>query len=104
MVLIDALLAAGAKVSAFDPVALPAARKLLAGHAGVEFAADAQSALAGADALAVLTEWQESRSPDFDRIRVELRQLAIFDGRNLYNPELMRRLGFHHYAVGRGLA
>lgn len=104
LVLIDSLLQAGAKVLAFDPVAMPGARRLLAGRDGVEFVADAEAALSGADALAIVTEWQEFRSPDFDRIKSELSAPVVFDGRNLYGPELMRRLGFSYYAVGRGLA
>ena len=66
---------------------------LLAGRAGLSFAADAHAALAGADALAIVTEWQEFRSPDFDQIKVALKQPVIFDGRNLYNPELMSAAG-----------
>jgi UDPglucose 6-dehydrogenase len=104
LVLIDSLLAAGARVQAFDPVAMPGARKLLAGREGVTFAADAQAATEGADVLAIVTEWQEFRSPDFDHMKQALKQPAVFDGRNLYSPELMRRLGLSYYAVGRGLA
>jgi UDPglucose 6-dehydrogenase len=103
LTLIDALLEAGARVRAFDPVAMPGARRLLAGREGLEFAADAQAALPGADALAIVTEWQEFRSPDFDFVKSALKQPLVFDGRNLYSPELMRRLGFSYYAVGRGL-
>jgi UDPglucose 6-dehydrogenase len=103
LALIDSLLEAGACVRAFDPVAMPGARLLLAGRQGLEFVADAQAALAGADALAIVTEWQEFRSPDFDGLKGALKQPLVFDGRNLYSPELMRRQGFSYYAVGRGL-
>jgi len=103
LVLIDSLLRAGAKILAFDPVAMPGARMLLAGRDGVEFVADAEAALSGADALAIVTEWQEFRSPNFDRIKSELSAPVVFDGRNLYGPELMRRMGLSYYAVGRGL-
>jgi UDPglucose 6-dehydrogenase len=103
LTLIDSLLEAGARVRAFDPVAMPGARRLLAGREGLEFVADAQAALPGADALAIVTEWQEFRSPDFDFVKGALKQPVVFDGRNLYSPELMRRLGFSYYAVGRGL-
>ncbi len=56
----------------------------------------------GADALAIVTEWQEFRSPDFDLIKRELKSPAIFDGRNLYDPAQMERMGFSYYAIGRG--
>jgi UDPglucose 6-dehydrogenase len=104
LTVIDALLGAGARVQAYDPVAVREAQRLLAGRQGISFAPDAMAALKGADALAIVTEWQEFRSPDFDAIREALRTPAIFDGRNLYNPELMKRLGFEYYGVGRGRA
>ena len=80
------------------------ARRVLNGRKGVEYTADAHAALEGADALLILTEWQEFRSPDFDLIRQRLKQPVIFDGRNLYNPELVTRFGFEYYGVGRGKA
>jgi UDPglucose 6-dehydrogenase len=104
LVLIEQLLAAGAQVRAYDPVAINEAKRILGVRAGLTFVADAQSALTGADALAIVTEWQEFRSPDFDYLKQTLTQPAIFDGRNLYSPELMKRLGVTYYAVGRGLA
>jgi UDPglucose 6-dehydrogenase len=102
LVLIEELLAAGARVQAYDPVAMHEAGRILGSRAGVTLVPDAQAALQGADALAIVTEWQEFRSPDFDHIKATLRQPAIFDGRNLYNPDLMRRLGISYYGVGRG--
>ncbi len=104
LVLIDQLLGAGAEVRAFDPVAMTEARRVLGARKGVSFAADAQAAVQGADALAIVTEWQEFRSPDFDQLKAALKQPVIFDGRNLYNPELVQRAGFAYYGVGRGLA
>ena len=104
LTLIDQLLAAGAEVRAFDPVAMPEAQKLLGSRHGLSFAPDAQSATRGADALAIVTEWKEFRSPDFDQLKQALKQPVIFDGRNLYNPELLHRAGFAYYGVGRGLA
>jgi UDPglucose 6-dehydrogenase len=101
---IEELLAEGASVCAFDPVAMNEARRIFGGRAGLTLAPDAQAALQGADALVILTEWQEFRSPDFDHIKRALKQPIIFDGRNLYNPQLMKRFGFTYYAVGRGLA
>jgi UDPglucose 6-dehydrogenase len=104
LTVISELLAAGAKVQAFDPVAMAEARRMLGEKAGLSFTTDANAALAGADVLAIVTEWQEFRSPDFDLLKSTLKSPVIFDGRNLYSPELMQRLGFSYYAVGRGLA
>ncbi len=103
LTVIDELLRAGARIRAFDPVAMDEARRVLGERAGLELVADAEQALQGADALAIVTEWREFRSPDFDRIRECLTEPVIFDGRNLYSPQLMQRLGFTYYAVGRGL-
>lgn len=102
--IIDELLREGAAVQAFDPVAMQEARRLLSDRDGVKFVSDAWTAIQGADALAIVTEWQEFRSPDFDQMKATLRQPVIFDGRNLYNPDLMKALGFSYYAVGRGLS
>jgi UDPglucose 6-dehydrogenase len=105
LVMIDSLLAAGASIRAYDPVASEAARRLLAGRAPeqrLHFARDAYEALQGADALLIATEWKEFRSPDFDRLREMLGEPLIFDGRNLYDPALMQRLGFNYFAIGRG--
>jgi UDPglucose 6-dehydrogenase len=104
LTVISELLAAGAKVRAFDPVAMPEAQRILGDKAGLAFVAGADAALDGADALAIVTEWKEFRSPDFDHLKATLKSPVIFDGRNLYSPELMQRLGFSYYAVGRGLA
>jgi UDPglucose 6-dehydrogenase len=104
LVLIEQLLGAGAEVRAFDPVAMPEAKRILGNRKGLSYAADAQAAVQGADALALVTEWQEFRSPDFDLLKSALKQPVIFDGRNLYNPDLLQRAGFAYYGVGRGLA
>src|SRR5580658_1599615 len=105
-VIIDALLAAGAKVCAYDPVALDEARRLYEAHPKFEhlyFCKDAYEAAQGADALLIATEWKEFRSPDYDRLKSLLKEPLIFDGRNLYDPSLMQRLGFDYFAIGRGL-
>ncbi|MBS0387538.1 MAG: UDP-glucose/GDP-mannose dehydrogenase family protein [Proteobacteria bacterium] len=102
-VIIDALLAAGASVCAYDPIAMDEARRLYAGRPQVSFSADAYGATAGAAALLIATEWQEFRSPDFERLRTLLAHPRIFDGRNLYDPALLVRLGIDYYAIGRGL-
>ncbi len=104
LVIIEQLLASGARVRAFDPVAMKEAARVLANRPGVELVHDAHAALEGADALAIVTEWREFRSPDFDRLKAILKQPVIFDGRNLYNPQLMASFGFSYYGVGRGLA
>ena len=101
-VIIEALLAAGASVSAYDPIAMDEARRLYTGRAQFTVTRDAYEAVDGANALLIATEWQEFRSPDFDRLRRLLLKPRIFDGRNLYDPELLSRLGFEYYAIGRG--
>jgi UDPglucose 6-dehydrogenase len=103
LTIIRELLEAGASVRAFDPVAMNEARRVLLGLDGVTFVLEAYDALVEADALLIATEWQEFRSPDFDRVKQMLKHPAVFDGRNLYSPELMARLGFSYFGVGRGL-
>lgn len=97
---IDGLLDAGARVRAFDPEAMDEARtcygeRIACGDNNYEVAD-------GADAVLVLTEWNEFRSPDFPRLKTLLRQPVLFDGRNLYDPAVMRRHGFTYYSIGRG--
>jgi UDPglucose 6-dehydrogenase len=104
-IVIDALLAAGASVRAYDPVASREARRLYANgrHADrLIFCKDAYEAAQGAEALLIATEWKEFRSPDYDRLKSLLVRPLIFDGRNLYDPALMQRLGFEYFAIGRG--
>ena len=91
--LVAALAASGAKVRAWDPVAVDEARKVMAHEPALSFAASPAGALEGADALVVVTEWQEFRSPDFDAIRKALREPLVFDGRNLYDPATVRAAG-----------
>jgi UDPglucose 6-dehydrogenase len=100
--LIDLLLQAGAAVRAYDPVAAAAAQRIYAGQAGFALAKNAYQAAEGADALAIVTEWQEFRSPDFERLHEILKHPVIFDGRNLYDPATVRRFGLTYYAIGRG--
>jgi UDPglucose 6-dehydrogenase len=102
LVIIRSLLASGATVRAYDPVAMKEARHMLGNAQGVTLCDAAYDAITGADALLIVTEWQEFRSPDFDRLKATLRQPRIFDGRNLYDPQLLARLGFDYYAIGRG--
>jgi UDPglucose 6-dehydrogenase len=101
-VLMESLWAAGARVRAYDPQAMDDTRRIYGDRADLELCASAAATLEGADALAVVTEWQEFRSPDFDQVRARLRSPVIFDGRNLYDPRLMARLGFRYFGIGRG--
>jgi UDPglucose 6-dehydrogenase len=103
-VLIEELLSNGASVSVYDPVAMPAAKSAFANLKGIAYADSPLAALDGADALAVVTEWKEFRSPDFQAIRARLKTPAIFDGRNLYDPEEMKRAGLEYYPIGRAAA
>ncbi len=102
LVLVEALLGAGATVRVHDPAALQTARRHLGDR--VVYAAHAYDALEGAAALAILTEWREYRNPDFDRIKRLLTRPLIVDGRNLYDPERLARLGFTYDSLGRRLA
>ncbi len=99
LVVIDELLAAGAKVQVHDPEALETARALLGSR--VTYHKTNYDALKGADALIICTEWNEFRHPNFQRIKAELKRPVIFDGRNLYDPDLMKALSFKYYSIGR---
>jgi UDPglucose 6-dehydrogenase len=101
-VLMEALWKAGARVRAYDPVAMGEAKRLYGDRPDLTLCAHAAETLDGADALAIVTEWQEFRSPDFDLLKEKLAAPVIFDGRNLYDPVLMARRGFTYYAIGRG--
>jgi UDPglucose 6-dehydrogenase len=97
--LIHGLLAAGASVHAYDPEAMKVARGIFGSK--ISYADNSYTALTGADALAIVTEWNEFREPDFARMRKLLRNPIIFDGRNLYNPEQIRAHGFTYVSIGR---
>jgi UDPglucose 6-dehydrogenase len=99
--LIEELLASGAAVNAYDPVAAGEAARIYAGEPRVSIVENPLPALDGCEALAILTEWQEFRSPDFGEIRRRLRTPAIFDGRNLYEPAAVRAHGIEYFPVGR---
>ncbi len=100
--LMEMLWDAGCHVRAYDPVALDEARRIFGKRRDLTLCERAEDALAGADALAIVTEWREFRSPDFEAIKASLRQPVVFDGRNLYDPSLLRRLGIQYFAIGRG--
>jgi UDPglucose 6-dehydrogenase len=101
LALIDDLVAAGATVRAYDPAAADEARRIFADSRSVSIVPHANDALEGADALAIVTEWQEFRSPDFAAMKKALRTPAIFDGRNLYDPAALRAQGLEYYPIGR---
>jgi UDPglucose 6-dehydrogenase len=101
LVVIDTLLEHGATVRAYDPAAMEAARAVLGER--VAYCPDAYAALEGADALVILTDWNEFRNPDFGRIRGSLKRPLIVDGRNLYKIRTMREHGFEYVGIGRGM-
>lgn len=100
--LMEALWEAGAAVRAYDPEAMAEAKRLYPDEDRLTLCKSAQDALKTADVLAIVTEWQEFRSPDFGLIKAELGDPAIFDGRNLYDPGTVQRHGFAYYGIGRG--
>jgi len=102
--LMESLWSVGARVQAYDPVALEEAERLYPGRKDLQLAKSAHAALEGADVLAIVTEWQEFRSPDFETIRSLLKYPVIFDGRNLYDPKFVQQFGLTYYAIGRGQA
>ena len=100
-VLIADLLARGATVRAYDPVAMHEAQRVFGNEPRVAYADSPMAALDGADALAIVTEWKEFRSPDFDTIKAKLKAAVVFDGRNLYEPAQPRAAGLEYHAIGR---
>jgi len=102
LVIIEELTRRGATVAAYDPVAMAEAARVLGPRDDVSLVRRADAALQGADALLIVTEWKEFRTPDFDAIRAVLKQPVIFDGRNLYDPKLMKALGVEYRGIGRG--
>ncbi|MCK9988350.1 MAG: UDPglucose 6-dehydrogenase [Azoarcus sp.] len=100
-VVIGELFRRGATVSAYDPVAMDEARRIFGDEARLRYVDRPMAALEGADALVIVTEWKEFRSPDFERIRELLRHPVVFDGRNMYEPVTMRRAGLEYHGIGR---
>jgi UDPglucose 6-dehydrogenase len=101
IVIINALIELGATVKAYDPVAMDEAKRIFAGNPKITLCENEYSTLEGADAMLLITEWRQFRYPDFARIASLLKHPVIFDGRNLYNPAVVRELGFSYYAIGR---
>ena len=100
-VLVADLLARGATVCAYDPAAMSEARRVFGDDPRIAYARSPLGATEGADALAIVTEWKEFRSPDFEALKARLKQPVIFDGRNLYEPALVRAAGFEYFPIGR---
>jgi UDPglucose 6-dehydrogenase len=98
---IDGALARGATVVAYDPVAGNEARRIYSNEPKLSYAETPLAALDGADALLIVTEWKEFRSPDFDSVKKRLKQPLIFDGRNLYDPSVVRAAGLEYFSIGR---
>jgi UDPglucose 6-dehydrogenase len=101
-VIIGELFKRGATVAAYDPVAMQESERIFGDETRLSYAGRPKSALEGADALLIVTEWKEFRSPDFEAIKTRLKQPVVFDGRNMYDPELMRAEGIEYYGIGRG--
>jgi UDPglucose 6-dehydrogenase len=99
LVLIEKLLGAGARVKAYDPAAMEETRKVLGDR--IEYSKDPYEAVADADAVALMTEWSEFHLPDFNRLADMMKEKVIFDGRNIYDPALLRSLGFTYFGIGR---
>ena len=100
--LMEALWEAACTVRAYDPVAMDVARRLYPDQSRLVLCPSAEEAVLGADALAIATEWREFRSPDFGVLRSSLKAPVIFDGRNVFEPEHMKQIGFEYFGVGRG--
>jgi UDPglucose 6-dehydrogenase len=101
-VILEALIDAGAAIKAFDPEAMDEAKRIYGNKSGLTLVETAEDALRGANALIVVTEWKNFWSPDFDFIKNTLKDAVIFDGRNLYQPELLKKQGITYYGIGRG--
>ncbi|MDR7295723.1 UDPglucose 6-dehydrogenase [Pelomonas aquatica] len=102
LVIIDELTRRGATVAAYDPVSMIETARVLGARDDVKLMARADDALQGADALLIVTEWKEFRTPDFDAIKAKLKTPMVLDGRNLYDPKLMKALGIDYSGIGRG--
>jgi UDPglucose 6-dehydrogenase len=102
LLLVQELLREGCRICAYDPAAMERAKEVL--HTGVEFASDAYEAATGADAVLILTEWEEFAALDLERLRMVVKYPIVLDGRNLYDPAVMVEHGFSYYSVGRPAA
>lgn len=100
-VLMELLWDGGAEIRAYDPAAMKVADGIYAGHQGLELCNSSESALSGADALIIMTEWKQFKNPDFNLIKRSLNYPVIFDGRNIYNPEKVKSTGISYFGIGR---
>ena len=100
-VIIDGLVQRGARIVAYDPVAMDEAKRIFGDADFIRFASSPLEATRGSDALLVVTEWKEFRSPDFDELKRRLKQPIVFDGRNLYDPAQVKSFGFEYFGIGR---
>ncbi|MDD5114916.1 MAG: UDP-glucose/GDP-mannose dehydrogenase family protein [Methylobacter sp.] len=100
-VLLEALIEAGATVQAYDPEAIEEAQRIYGNKTGLSYSQSPADALKGADALAIVTEWKQFRSPDFDLLNTSLSDKVIFDGRNMFEPAIVSGSGLQYYAIGR---
>jgi len=99
LVIIKELLESGCSIRAYDPAAMETARSFLGNK--IEYAENEYEALKNADALVIVTEWNEFRNPDFEKLKMLLKNPTVFDGRNIFSPEDMKKLGFNYYSIGR---
>jgi UDPglucose 6-dehydrogenase len=100
-VLLEKLWEAGASVNAYDPQAMEETQRIYGSRDDLNLCENQEETLNSADALIVITEWNEFRSPDFDEIKKSLKTPVIFDGRNVYDPAKMNEMGFKYYSIGR---
>ena len=100
--LLASLWNAGAKVQAFDPEAMHEAERIFGQREDLTLSGTANAALQNADALVVVTEWKNFRSPDFGQLKQQLSAAVVFDGRNIYDPETVEQAGIAYYGIGRG--
>jgi UDPglucose 6-dehydrogenase len=101
MVIMPALIERGAKLLAYDPVAIEQAKKIFGNNERIKYVGNMLDAVSGADALVLITEWKQFRQPDFNELKNRMKNPIIFDGRNQYNPSQMRAIGFEYYCIGR---
>lgn len=102
-VLMEQLWKAGARVQAYDPESMRETQRLYPDEDRLQLCGTKEQALKGADCLVICTEWKEFRSPDFQEIATSIASPVVFDGRNLYDDDMLERYGLEYYAIGRGL-
>jgi UDPglucose 6-dehydrogenase len=100
-VIIHELIQRGAKIQAYDPEAMKEAKRIFVNNPNITYFDDQYSALKDANALLIVTEWRQFRMPDFEKINSLLKEKVIFDGRNQYEPDQMKELGYTYYCIGR---